>query len=732
MSEPSIKKENKSLQSINEYDEEVNDIIYNILDEIFKTLDIVNINNNENQTYIGYFQKIINYSLIKESKIIINYLFKDNPPKIKKLYKFLNNFSIKNILENLLNIISDLEEDEENNESKNSKFLKIINDLFNELNNDHNFIKSEFICELIINTLITNNEKQLIQFIFKESGMEIIKNNIKNIINKYNNDKLLIGIIDIIYYLNNTIMNSLTDGSFLIFKENRIFFNNDYRNINTFEYHYNCLKNISKKNIIDAFKQHSEKYLNILVDIYFIIKEKIKENKNILKNKFTNIIPISIRYKKKFGLKNLYEWKLILSCLKIYIFYFHLKENSEINFGDEKNNIFLDEEFFHILINFYFIYRYNNLYQNIFIEIIQLICNEKCPKNLTNRFLSNIKIYKYQYIDGHMEEKIENKFFIDLIIENLEIENKYRRQNLLVGSDIKILQIFFFSNNEEIMKFIQYNDIYQQYKDLFIYNINSKFERKLDEDYSFSISEIFLYDNDDTFDGNNNKSKMKYKSIENVIDNFIEKCKIEKKKEKIYLKKSKKIKINKGNIIKQISTENKKFNIKEKKLISEYEEIEINEKEESINNCENIEKEKDEEKNSIDDNKEEKNKEDLEINNELIDNGKFNNDYNEKENIAETEVKYENKTNIVENIKKQNDIQFNNEQNIIAYKEKEKEKINEYKEEEITKNNEKNNTNINHENKDEIINNKEIIFENEDIEKYNFSLNMNIEYYIED
>ena len=116
----------------------------------------------------------------------------------------------------------------------------------------------------------------------------------------------------------------------------------------------------------------------------------------------------------------------------------------------------------------------------------------------------------------------------------------------------------------------------------------------------------------------------------------------------------------------------------------------------------------------------------------MIDNGKFNNDYNEKENIAETEVKYENKTNIVENIKKQNDIQFNNEQNIIAYKEKEKEKINEYKEEEITKNNEKNNTNINHENKDEIINNKEIIFENEDIEKYNFSLNMNIEYFLED
>ena len=322
MSEPSIKKENKSLQSINEYDEEVNDIIYNILDEIFKTLDIVNINNNENQTYIGYFQKIINYSLIKESKIIINYLFKDNPPKIKKLYKFLNNFSIKNILENLLNIISDLEEDEENNESKNSKFLKIINDLFNELNNDHNFIKSEFICELIINTLITNNEKQLIQFIFKESGMEIIKNIIKNIINKNNNDKLLLGIIDIIYYLNNTIMNSLTDCSFLIFKENKIFFNNDYRNINTFEYHYNCLKNISKKNIIDAFKQHSEKYLNILVDIYFIIKEKIKENKNILKNKFNNIIPISIRYKKKFGLKNLYEWKLILSCLKNLCFSF--------------------------------------------------------------------------------------------------------------------------------------------------------------------------------------------------------------------------------------------------------------------------------------------------------------------------------------------------------------------------------------------------------------------------
>ena len=42
-----------------------------------------------------------------------------------------------------------------------------------------------------------------------------------------------------------------------------------------------------------------------------------------------------------------------------------------------------------------------------------------------------------------------------------------------------------------------------------------------------------------------------------------------------------------------------------------------------------------------------KNKEDLEINNELIDNVKFNNDYNEKENKAETEIKYEKKQKLL-------------------------------------------------------------------------------------
>jgi hypothetical protein len=381
--------------------------------------------------------------------------------------------------------------------------------------------------------------------------MEIIKNNIKNIINKDNNDKLLIGIIDIIYYLNNTIMNSLSDSSFLIFKENRIFFNNDYRNINTFEYHYNCLKNISKKNIIDAFKQHSEKYLNILVDIYFIIKEKIKENKNILKNKFTNIIPISIRYKKKFGLKNLYEWKFILSSLKIYVYSFYV---TNINLEKIEYN-FSYEILFHISVKLYFIYYQNNIYQNIFIGIINIICNEKCPSYLTEYFLLTNK---------------SNQNLIDLIISNLENGNNNKINKLLVGPNIEILKLFYYSNNKTIEKFLK-KDLYENYKNLYKKYITPKFERKLNNDYNFSDSEIFINDNNETFDGKDINAKyIKVNSIQQTLQNFLDKCKYEKdinkKTRRISIKK---IKRNKENIIKEKSNITTYNNLKERETILE-------------------------------------------------------------------------------------------------------------------------------------------------------------------
>ena len=140
-----IQKSKQYFQVINksniEYDEEGKSIIYKILNEIFSILNEDIYNGNK----LCYFQKIINFLLFHESNIIINYLFKDTPPLINKLYQYLDNDFIKNILENILNILSDKEDNDKVNLT-NSKYAKIIHDLFKELNEDAQFQKVDYIC----------------------------------------------------------------------------------------------------------------------------------------------------------------------------------------------------------------------------------------------------------------------------------------------------------------------------------------------------------------------------------------------------------------------------------------------------------------------------------------------------------------------------------------------------------------------------------------------------------
>ena len=163
-----------------QYNQDDNEVIKEILDKIFGFLDI---KFHLDETYVGYFEKLVNYLLINEPKITIEYLFNDNNAIIRKFYTHMNNASMENTFENILNYISDLENKEENLE--NSRFILIIMELLDEIgciinkeydiiNNKENYInyiddknQIEFISELIINTLINNTEKKIIEIIFK-------------------------------------------------------------------------------------------------------------------------------------------------------------------------------------------------------------------------------------------------------------------------------------------------------------------------------------------------------------------------------------------------------------------------------------------------------------------------------------------------------------------------------------------------------------------------------------
>ena len=498
------------------FEEKENAIINKIMEKIFGILEQ---KINLDETCVGYFQKLVNYLLINEPKITTDYLFNENHFIVRKFYYHMNNASIENIFENILNYISDQENKEDNLD--NSKFNLIIMELLDEIgciinkeydNNDNiNYIndknKIEFISELIINTLINNTEKHLIKLIFSSSG-----NFMKKIIflieksadleykkEKNNKKSLIINILEIAQEINIIIMNSKNLIIKNDYKDDVIFFSDFYKKIKTFENQYFCKKSINIENIYKSFEKNKDLYISSIKKIYELIKNDIIKNTNLNNDN---------KKEKGIALMLLSEWKFILSGLKIFIFQFYAFEDFKSEF-DNNNKDFYDEKLFDLSSKLFFISGENNLYQNIFVDIIKLLNFELVPNYFIKYFCK------------------KHKSFIKKIKEINE--KKEENTNILLGPYIQILLLFYTSRNPYLNQY--YNDEKnkneKEIKDKFIYLIKPKFERKFDENYEYTEDEIFSNNNDsiDTFDGNdiNNNSKIKYESFKTIINNYFEK-----------------------------------------------------------------------------------------------------------------------------------------------------------------------------------------------------------------
>jgi hypothetical protein len=284
--------------------------------------------------------------------------------------------------------------------------------------------------------------------------------------------------------------------------------NDNKQKYNSFEYQYTPKNKISLKNIFNDYQENYTSYLEISNEIYNLIKNDVIEH--FYKNK------------KNIGLKYLWEWKYLLSNLKLYIYSFYAIDN----FNPKHKKFFLSDKMFKTAIKYYFKYPQNNIYQNIFVEIIKLICNEKCPHYLVKVFLK-------------LNKRKRNKF-LSLIINNLINDNKETKNNnniikekkrtknnLSNGPNLEILNTFYTSLNPLIINNFDKRILDNKIKDIFLKYVNPKFERQLDEDYEYSESEIFDSDNDcnNTFDGNDSFYLKEYESLKTVIDKFLKKYK---------------------------------------------------------------------------------------------------------------------------------------------------------------------------------------------------------------
>ena len=499
-------------RDIYEYDEEDINIINEILGFIF---DSSNIKNYEKEnSCLLFFQKIVNFLLYFESDTIINYLIKDTSSEtIKFLLDNLIRAEILNILENILNVLSDNADKEKanNNNIYHLTYIKIIQNLVNILVKDslnNEFDKVDYICDLIINTVINNSEKQLTElFIINNSLMEEIKNLINNLVNHNNikqicadRERALVSILKVICQLNNVIITSFNESKF--YKDNKkdIYITHIiYNEINIFEYKFSSKKIISYENIYKAYEDNSDSYLLNLYDIFILISEDIKEHYKLNMNNKN-------KDNQKIGLFNLIKWKFIVSCLKIYIYSFYAIKGFKFN----KAQYYPEQVLMKIAIQYYLNFPQNNLYLNIFLELIQLICCEKCPKFLINPFLNKRKEQNefILQLKNRLEKYLENKRFD------------------LISAIFEILKVFYTSSNQTILNFFNDSDIDKAYKNIFIKYVLSKLERNLNEEYEYSDSEIFNIEDDeeDTYDGNDTEYFREYESFHTLIESFITKC----------------------------------------------------------------------------------------------------------------------------------------------------------------------------------------------------------------
>ena len=549
ISETEIKKNTISIKPITDYDKEEKQIIDDILNEIFQVLKEEKKENLNNYTYIGYFQKIVNYLLFNEENIIMDYLFRDPERPIKLFYKHLDKAAMENIIENILNILVDREDNLI--DIQDSKYNNIILDMLIELASDVNFEKVEYVFDLIINTLINNSDKHLIELIFNKNKCILVnlRTFIEVIINreKYrkneNNDKTIIGVLKILNQLNTIIMDSFKES--LYYKKNNKHIDipiNVYIKVNTFEYQYVIKRGKTIKKIFDAYNDNINIYLEEMIKIFNLIKEDIvnkykenignKNNKEKIEIKFNKEIETdnNVENKEKiennkinnnknnksknkiFNLRHLSEWEFIANTLSLYIYSFYAIDKFD---SYTKNSYFNCENLFKIMNKYYFNYPKNNIYQNTFTEIIKLICNEKCPKYLLKHFLK--------------EKNNKRNKFISKIIKNIK-EEINSKNKLSLGTNIELLRIIYDSKNAYILKIFEKFEKDENSKNIFNDYMTPKLERKLLDEWEYSFSEIFNSENENntTFDGNDIELKRNFDSFNKMTQIFLDKRKANK------------------------------------------------------------------------------------------------------------------------------------------------------------------------------------------------------------
>ena len=406
---------------------------------------VMNDNINLNHVLSGYFSNIMMKLIDKYTNKILKYLYLKRKDVLEKIMKHSNNKAISELAIKILklkNLIFNLEEEKKEEEEiynyRNLLIQNFIKDISIENNNNDSDIKCSLLMELIedkiILILFMENE-EIYNHIFELLSFEINSNDTDEISNCYSSImNLLIKIIEQIE-----------------------------------------IKQIPLPNNFDINKNNfSDNLLKILDKIII----------NFAERKNTKIIPSQFdKPYKSLGIINQKIMELFILLLNYF---------QEI--PEKFDEIIINNNFIKKSLNFFFIYEWNNIYQNTFVKFIKsYIDNEVLHEKLTYYLFDELEI----------QESFEN--FL-LAKSSFIFKSGNKMKNTLYPHIIEII----YKINSIIGNKIFINDLNSKNKKEGEFSFNKNDNSNKNLIFNLNINKIF---------NNNNKSNknIKEENEENII-----------------------------------------------------------------------------------------------------------------------------------------------------------------------------------------------------------------------
>lgn len=434
--------------------------VYTNLDHFFEFLEIPP--NESNYVLIGYFNKILCSLIDKRGDIIINYLFDLKTEILDSLIKHLNRRLIGESICRILSYSND-----SSLPSLNEKKLQLLEKIIQELNETNDDDSYEFICNSLINAI---SNRQLFQLLLSKKDLLDLLFSI--LFSNQKRERNLQSLLTLMIKINETIIKALnglnspdktTEG---IMEQFNNYFDN---NMNSFE---------ERKYLLGNTEEENEKNLQMtLKHIFDILKDSnllYFEDLNKFNNSDFDFITSYDGKQKVLGLYKLHQVEFFKTILDI-IVNAHSKKYHESDI-EVIVKMIKDSFIFKHLIELFFSFEFNNIYQNTFGQIMTLILNQHCPSELISH------VFKEENIIDKMQNHLINNWVFSFSSNRII-------NSCLFAFEVNFLSEVYFSSNVHIEEIVNANEEFKKFEEIYLKDLYGLFKGKLcytEEENAFS------------------------------------------------------------------------------------------------------------------------------------------------------------------------------------------------------------------------------------------------------